>query len=561
MSNKHSNASGKGHNSPSPLVKQTRIYTTYSHAYKPVYELLLQSVRESKLDESQVKALAYQFPDVTPQTPTGWRTAPWYQAQRQKFAYFRDQLALLPPGQVGIFADADVQFFPNLSALEKLIETVRTRQLDLLLLAEHGGPVVNPGLLFAANTPASRTFLERVATTLGDYGRPLHPPQSIVAEGEPEPVMNRILQRTPKGELKWAAIPPENMVFGPDTQHTNWPIIVAHHAICASGAGPKMEQMGRVRHTYYNWKHTEATGFPTEFSQDPLAQLPRVPGGLWLAKAQGKLHLRDDGGIETRNPSVIKLLTTVHQKYPDIPDFKPIYLCTQDTPATRVPGTVILAFSVDKRNPRTQFGQDVIAVPDNVFDHWRNAGMPDYEETCAQIRAAGKKTPQKNVAGWIGNAHMHQTRINLLQMAQEHPAELEAINTGVWKPAPNLPRFEVGQGRYYSLPEQVEMYAFLLDVEGNGWSGRLKLLFHTGRPVLIQDRPWEEFYFPQVKAFEHYVPVAADMSDLVQQVQWLQGNPEEGDRIARNAQTFAMQHLTRAAALEAWARTLRSLSS
>ena len=561
MSDKHSNAPGKGSNSPNPLVKQTRIFTTYSASYKPLYDLLLQSVHQSKLDASQVKPLAYQFPEATPQMPTGWRTAPWYQAQRQKFGYFRDQLAHLPSGQVGIFVDADVQFFPNLDVLEHLLETVRARNLDLMLMAEHGGPVINPGIFLATNKQGTRTFLERVATTLGDYGRPLHPPQTLVSEGESEPVVNRILQRTPKNELKWGIIPPEHIVFGPDTQHTRWSRVLAHHAICASGVSPKMEQMGRIRHMYYNWLHAEATGFPTLPNPDPLALMPRVQGGVWLVKERGKLHLRDDGGIETRNPSVVKILTAVHERHPEIPDFKPIYLCTQDTPATRVPGVTILAFSTDKRHPRTQFGQDVIAVPDNVFDHWRNAGMPDYEETCAQIRNAGKKTPQKNVAGWIGNAHMHQTRMKLLEMAQKHPAELEAINTGIWKQVPNMPRFEVGQGRYYSLPEQVEMYSFLLDVEGNGWSGRLKLLFHSGRPLLLQDRPWEEFYFPHLKAFEHYVPVAGDMSDLVKQVQWLQGHPEEGDRIARNAQAFAMQHLTRVAAIEAWAKILRSLSS
>ena len=561
MSNKHSNASAKGSHAPKSLVSKTCIFTTYSASYKPVYELLLQSVRQSKLDPAKVKALAYDFSDVKPNMPTGWRTAPWFQAQRQKFAYFRDELARLPEGEVGIFADADVQFFPNLDELEELLATFGKRHLDMMLLAEHGGPLVNPGLFFAANTPNSRTFLERVSSTLGEYGKPLHPPPRTVSDGEPEPVMNRILQSTTKNELKWICIPPENIVFGPNTLHTHWPRVVAHHAICASGAAPKMELMGRIRHVYYNWKYAEATSFPTPANPDPLATMPQAPGGVWLCKIRNKLYMRDDGGIETRNPSVVKLLTMTHEKYPDIPDFKPIYICTQDTPSIRVPGMTVLAFSTDKRHPSTPFGQEVIAVPDNVFDHWRNAGMPDYEETCALIRAAGQKAPQKQVAGWIGNAHMHQTRVNLLELAKAHPAELEATNTGVWKPVPNLPRFEVGQGRYYSLPEQVEMYAFLLDVEGNGWSGRLKLLFQSGRPVIIQDRPWEEFYFSQVKPFEHYVPVAADMRDLVKQVQWLQANPQEGERIARNAQAFAAQHLTRAAALDAWASVLRGLSS
>ena len=296
-------------------------------------------------------------------------------------------------------------------------------------------------------------------------------------------------------------------------------------------------------------------------SGNPLETVPQVTGGLWLVKKEGRFSCRDDGGIETRNASVIKLLEMAHNRYPDLPDFGPVYLCTQDQPEGRAPGQIILAFSTDRRRPKGSNGQDVRAVPDNVFDHWRNAGMPDYEQVCADMRAAGSKPPQKNVAGWIGNAGMHPIRGRLVALAQSIPEHLEAINTGQWKAVPGMPRFEVGQGRYVSMPELVSTYAYLLDIEGNGWSGRLKLLFHSGRPLLLQERPWQEFYFDLIKPMEHYVPIATDLSDLKDRIVWLKENPHEGERIARNAQELAQKYLTRDAAIDAWARTLRALAS
>ena len=50
-----------------------------------------------------------------------------------------------------------------------------------------------------------------------------------------------------------------------------------------------------------------------------------------------------------------------------------------------------------------------------------------------------------------------------------------------------------------SLLEQVRTYGALVDIQGKGYSARLKLLLHSGRPVLLCARPWCEFFHASLR--------------------------------------------------------------
>ena len=295
--------------------------------------------------------------------------------------------------------------------------------------------------------------------------------------------------------------------------------------------------------------------------KDSLADMPILEAGLWIAKAGGRLWFRDDGGWQTRNPSTARLVRLMDARYPNLPAFGPTYVSTSDQPQAFAPVPAILAYSMNKDNPRGPNGQQVFAVPDYIFDHWEQVGIVDFEESCMQMSRAGAGPAQKQAAGWVGSVHCHPIRERLMELSEKHPDTIEAINTGHWKAAgPDSKRLNVGHGRFISMPEQAAMYAYLLDVEGAGWSGRLKMLFHSQRPVLLQDRPWTEYYFDWLKPFEHYVPIARDLSDLHERVLWLNNHPDEARRIAQSGLTFARTHLTRSAAVDYWAHVVRQIA-
>jgi hypothetical protein len=83
---------------------------------------------------------------------------------------------------------------------------------------------------------------------------------------------------------------------------------------------------------------------------------------------------------------------------------------------------------------------------------------------------------------------------------------------------------------------------FAVDIDGftNAWSNfmqRLKL----GCCILKVDSQFgfTQWYYDQIRPWEHYVPIRADLSDLHQQIDWVRSNDAQAAEIAANGQRFA----------------------
>ncbi len=227
---------------------------------------------------------------------------------------------------------------------------------------------------------------------------------------------------------------------------------------------------------------------------------------------------------------------------------QPFYVNLADTPSAR-----------RYRHFRTRFGTSAadgyaeIAAPDFVFNGWPEAQFDDYDQKARAMSAASEKTPLDNRAFWAGRC-MNEARKAAVRIASMHPDLLEAYDT-----EPNYDGAAMRySGTFRTMEEQVATYRYLIDVEGAGYSGRLKLQLHSKRVVLLQERPWREWFFADIEPFRHYVPVARDLSDLVERIEWLHDNPKREAEIAEEAQRFAQTHLTRSAAVATWARLLEN---
>jgi hypothetical protein len=58
---------------------------------------------------------------------------------------------------------------------------------------------------------------------------------------------------------------------------------------------------------------------------------------------------------------------------------------------------------------------------------------------------------------------------------------------------------------------------------------------------------WCQFFYPGLVAWEHYVPVADDLSDLKERYDGLRADPERAESIGRAGRDFARVALTRRA--------------
>ena len=127
-------------------------------------------------------------------------------------------------------------------------------------------------------------------------------------------------------------------------------------------------------------------------------------------------------------------------------------------------------------------------------------------------------------------------RIHLCEIARLNPDIIDAGITAVVQIAdPDAQNWLQSHDllRQFVPSESFQKYRYQIDIDGNtnSWSGFfIKLL--TGSPVLkVASRlGFQQWYYDRLIPWVNYVPVASDMSDLVEKVLWLRAN----DDAARN---------------------------
>lgn len=205
-----------------------------------------------------------------------------------------------------------------------------------------------------------------------------------------------------------------------------------------------------------------------------------------------------------------------------------------------------------------------IAAPDFVFGGWPESGVDDFDAVAAKIAGAGRKPPQTHKLGWFGNENTHPSRKTLVRLGHEHHERMDIVDVGDWfARGDRITQQHLGtrSGPLMGMPDQVAMYRYLIDVQGRGYSARLKLLLHSGRPVLLQARPWRDFFFDDLKPWIHFVPVAHDFNDLLAALDRLDANPDLAKSIGENAASYARRHLTVESAIKRWTELLKGVTS
>jgi hypothetical protein len=132
----------------------------------------------------------------------------------------------------------------------------------------------------------------------------------------------------------------------------------------------------------------------------------------------------------------------------------------------------------------------------------------------------------------------YKTRPLLKKIGDENPELFDIIHI---QPIRGLINNNIQN--YLSLPDLIK-YRYLIDIGGNGYSGRLKFLLFSKRPLLIVERNYIEYFQDELVPFEHYIPVKMDLSDLIEKVYWIKNNPIKSFEIANNAFNYACNNFT-----------------
>jgi Glycosyl transferase family 90 len=143
------------------------------------------------------------------------------------------------------------------------------------------------------------------------------------------------------------------------------------------------------------------------------------------------------------------------------------------------------------------------------------------------------------------NLHLF-SRVKLCELSQLYPEIIDAKFTLFVQGGDSVPYLYNFQGEHVSFEEQMN-YKYHILIDGNvcpytksGWK-----LF-TNSLIFKPDSLWVQWYFNSLVPYVHYVPLHADLSDLVEKLQWALDHEAESKQIAGNTRQFAVEQFTHA---------------
>lgn len=266
---------------------------------------------------------------------------------------------------------------------------------------------------------------------------------------------------------------------------------------------------------------------------------------LLVVKRDGQLGFKSLQNYETRNESTAKCIAEADRLY-NFKDFDWFLVNTDDKDyGDNYQGLKMFAYSTGTDD----YGH---VCPDWTFDNWSQVQIGDYEETVQQISMIGELRPMTDLMGWRG-AMTHPNRHHLLRFTDKSKYDIEEIQWDRADPG------KLTCTNYVSLIDTVKKWRYLIDVEGNGFSARVKPFLFSKRVLFLQDRPFKEWYYPDLKPWVHYVPVKWDLSDLDENLDKIRNDPALEDEIRFNAHEFAQNNLRREHALKRWNDLIQTL--
>lgn len=250
---------------------------------------------------------------------------------------------------------------------------------------------------------------------------------------------------------------------------------------------------------------------------------------LIVWRKHGKIHFFDFWGFENRNESVKKMIKESLLDKENF-DFRPVIINTWDRPINKHFDVNLFSFST------ANWYNDKI-FPDFLYDSWEAAKIPDFDIITKELIECWRKKPKVDKIWWIGNFKTSPSRRVLANLWKKYPQYLDIKDSSEkWV-------------KWMTLHELVETYWYLIDVEWNWWSARLKLLFFSWRPVFIQERKRKDFPLSLLVPYKHYIPIKNDFSDLIEKIEKY-FDSDLVHEIWKNWQNFAIKELNKEKAYE-----------
>ncbi|XP_023130993.2 protein O-glucosyltransferase 2 isoform X1 [Amphiprion ocellaris] len=185
----------------------------------------------------------------------------------------------------------------------------------------------------------------------------------------------------------------------------------------------------------------------------------------------------------------------------------------------------------------------------------RDIIMPTYDLTESVLETMGRVSldmmsvqantgppwPEKNATAFWRGRDSRQERLELVKLSRAHPDFIDAAFT-------NFFFFKHDESLYGPLVKHVSFFDFFkykyqINIDGTVAAYRLPYLLAGDSVVFKQDSGYYEHFYNELQPWEHYIPIKADLGDLLEKIQWARDHDEEAKKIALAGQQFARSNL------------------
>uniref|UniRef100_A0AAQ5WZJ3 Glycosyl transferase CAP10 domain-containing protein n=1 Tax=Amphiprion ocellaris TaxID=80972 RepID=A0AAQ5WZJ3_AMPOC len=186
----------------------------------------------------------------------------------------------------------------------------------------------------------------------------------------------------------------------------------------------------------------------------------------------------------------------------------------------------------------------------------RDIIMPTYDLTESVLETMGSRVsldmmsvqantgppwPEKNATAFWRGRDSRQERLELVKLSRAHPDFIDAAFT-------NFFFFKHDESLYGPLVKHVSFFDFFkykyqINIDGTVAAYRLPYLLAGDSVVFKQDSGYYEHFYNELQPWEHYIPIKADLGDLLEKIQWARDHDEEAKKIALAGQQFARSNL------------------
>lgn len=284
----------------------------------------------------------------------------------------------------------------------------------------------------------------------------------------------------------------------------------------------------------------------TDFSE----LLKACPECHHLQVMDGKLHVvsrSTSSDYETRSRSVKTLFKYVIDTFDGKPNIEFLFhvgdLINMRRNTTHPLKCSVFGFAKNKNDvANVEYTDGVVSIPCFSFWSWNEARITRWDQKMISIKQAGSRNTfdkRTSKVFWRGANTGH--RSVFVSLTEKH-REIMDVAFMDWRGTGYL-RLSMHK-EYRTLEEHCD-YKYLLHLEGNTFSGRLKYLLLCGSPVIfVKLNGWEEFWYHLLQHQENILLLEkSDDVLLMNTTKYLLENPERASRIGINGQNTVLKYL------------------